>query len=120
VLEESYITPDLDNDLSSDDEEEEEDEIGEEIHVVTNDIQMPLVVTKVQLGETIVIDATLNPEIEELTKTIDRLREQLVNMNVELVKAQLLLCQNCYRQRHDMFSTKPIWNVNFRVHATTR
>jgi hypothetical protein len=68
---------------------------------------MPLVVTEVPLGETVVIDATLNPEIEELTKTIDRLREQLINTNVELVKAQSLLRQNRYHQRHDTFFRKP-------------
>jgi hypothetical protein len=82
-----------DDDLSSD--EEEEVEIGKELPVVaTNEIELHLDVTDVQLGETIVIDVTLDPKIEELTATIDRLREQLVNMNVELVKAQSMLRQN--------------------------
>jgi hypothetical protein len=107
VLEESYVTPDLDDDLSSD-EEEEEEEIEEEIPIATNEMQMPLVaVTQEIMVETINIEDTIDRRIEELTGTIDRLREQLVDTNVELVKAQALLRQNRYRQRNDSFSKKP-------------
>jgi hypothetical protein len=51
---------------------------------------MPLVVTEVRqerMVELIVNNETLDPQIEELTAPIGRLREQLLNINVELVKA---------------------------------
>ena len=107
VLVEIYDdTLDLDDDLSSDDKEEEikaeatpavlvrnENEIP--VLLVTENLQQTMVETIViedRLGETIFVDDSQD-QIEEITTTIARLREELVDTNVELVRVQSMLRQ---------------------------
>jgi hypothetical protein len=120
LVEEIYNnTPDSDADLSSD-EEEEEEEIEDVIpDAVRNEIETPVVVaenrqeTTVEtiviednVRETIVIDDP-HDKIVELTATIARLRELLVDSEFELDRVKTILRQIQSRVNSVSFSKKP-------------
>jgi hypothetical protein len=113
VLVEVYDdTPEFDDDLSSDEEEEEEiEEVIPDVVpvIVTENLQEAMgetIVVDDNVGETIVIDDS-QEKIAELTATIARLRRELVDSNVELVRVQSTMARARQRQNNVSFAKPP-------------
>ena len=104
-------TPNFDDDLSSDEEEEEIEEVIPD--VIRNEIEIPVFATvetimiEDNVGETIVIDDSQQEKIDELTATIARLREDLVESNSAFEKVDATLRQVRSRQNNISFSKQP-------------
>ena len=113
VLVEVYDeTPEFDDDLSSDEEEEEEiEEVIPDVVpvIVTENLQEAMgetIVIDDNVGETIVIDDS-QEKIAELTAKIARLRRELVDSNVELVRVQSTMARARHRLNNLLFAKPP-------------